>query len=94
MSLEQKRLDQNKPFDAKVAAWIPDKEEGFVQGKIVGTKGDLVTVAIPGGDVSQGKGGGRGMGEGCVGRGYERDRERARERMMMSWVKVLYVCWK
>ncbi|XP_043189531.1 myosin heavy chain, muscle-like isoform X6 [Amphibalanus amphitrite] len=50
VSLEQKRLDQNKPFDAKVAAWVPDKEEGFVQGKIVGTKGDLVTVAIPGGD--------------------------------------------
>ena len=56
VSLEQKRLDQNKPFDAKVAAWIPDKEEGFVQGKIVGTKGDLVTVAIPGGDVSCGRG--------------------------------------
>ena len=64
MSLEQKRLDQNKPFDAKVAAWIPDKEEGFVQGKIVGTKGDLVTVAIPGGDVSQGKGRWEGSGRG------------------------------
>ncbi|XP_037068387.1 myosin heavy chain, muscle-like isoform X3 [Pollicipes pollicipes] len=50
VSLEQKRIDQNKPFDAKVAAWVPDAEEGFVQGKITGTKGDLVTVSIPGGD--------------------------------------------
>jgi len=50
VSLEQKRTDQNKPFDAKTAAWIPDEQEGFVQGKITGTKGDLVTITTPAGD--------------------------------------------
>lgn len=52
VSLEQKRIDQTKPYDAKKACWVPDEEEGFVQGEIRGTKGELVTVALPNGEVS------------------------------------------
>lgn len=48
VSLEQKRIDQTKPYDAKKACWVPDDKEGFVLGEIRGTKGDLVTVGIPG----------------------------------------------
>ncbi|CAH1958783.1 unnamed protein product [Acanthoscelides obtectus] len=50
VSLEQKRIDQTKPYDAKKSCWVPDDKEGFVLGEIKGTKGDLVTVAIPGGE--------------------------------------------
>jgi len=52
VSLEQKRIDQTKPYDAKKACWVPDEESGFLQGEIRGTKGDLVTVALPNGEVS------------------------------------------
>lgn len=51
VSLEQKRIDQTKPYDAKKSCWVPDDKEGFVLGEIRGTKGDLVTVGIPGGEV-------------------------------------------
>ncbi|XP_030752193.1 myosin heavy chain, muscle isoform X46 [Sitophilus oryzae] len=44
VSLEQKRIDQTKPYDAKKSCWVPDDKEGFVLGEIRGTKGDLVTV--------------------------------------------------
>ncbi|KAE9530670.1 hypothetical protein AGLY_011132 [Aphis glycines] len=50
VSLEQKRIDQTKPYDAKKACWVPDEESGFLQGEIRGTKGDLVTVALPNGE--------------------------------------------
>ncbi|KAK9752705.1 Myosin head (motor domain) [Popillia japonica] len=50
VSLEQKRIDQSKPYDAKKSCWVPDEKEGFVLGEIRGTKGDLVTVGIPGGE--------------------------------------------
>ncbi|XP_031353329.1 myosin heavy chain, muscle isoform X34 [Photinus pyralis] len=50
VSLEQKRIDQTKPYDAKKACWVPDDKEGFLLGEIRGTKGDLVTVGIPGGE--------------------------------------------
>jgi len=50
VSLEQKRIDQTKPYDAKKATWIPDEKEGFVLGEIKGTKGDLVIVGLPGGE--------------------------------------------
>lgn len=53
VSLEQKRIDQTKPYDAKKACWVPDEDDGFLQGEIRGTKGDLVTVALPSGDVSR-----------------------------------------
>jgi len=50
VSLEQKRIDQTKPYDAKKSCWVPDEKDGFVLGEIRGTKGDLVTVGIPGGE--------------------------------------------
>lgn len=53
VSLEQKRIDQTKPYDAKKSCWVPDEKEGFVLGEIRGTKGDLVTVAVPGGEVKE-----------------------------------------
>lgn len=53
VSLEQKRIDQTKPYDAKKSCWVPDDKEGFVLGEIRGTKGDLVTVGIPGGEVKK-----------------------------------------
>ncbi|KAK2711652.1 hypothetical protein QYM36_012690 [Artemia franciscana] len=49
VSLEMKRQDQTKPYDGKTMTWIADEKEGFVIGNIKGTKGDLVTVALPGG---------------------------------------------
>ena len=51
ISLEQKRIDQSKPYDGKKACWVPDEKEGFVLGEIRGTKGDIVTVGLPGGEV-------------------------------------------
>ncbi|GLH07674.1 Myosin heavy chain, muscle [Gryllus bimaculatus] len=50
VSLEQKRIDQTKPYDAKKACWVPDEKEGYLLGEIKGTKGDLVTVSLPGGE--------------------------------------------
>jgi len=50
VSLEMKRADQAKPYDGKKACWVPDEKEGFLQGEIQGTKGDLVTVKVPGGE--------------------------------------------
>ncbi|CAF4907723.1 unnamed protein product [Pieris macdunnoughi] len=50
VSLEQKRIDQSKPYDGKKACWVPDEKEGFLQGEIKATKGDLVTVNLPGGE--------------------------------------------
>ncbi|XP_063624538.1 myosin heavy chain, muscle isoform X42 [Cydia splendana] len=50
VSLEQKRIDQSKPYDGKKACWVPDEKEGFLQGEIKATKGDLVTVGLPGGE--------------------------------------------
>ncbi|KAG5675242.1 hypothetical protein PVAND_005159 [Polypedilum vanderplanki] len=50
VSLEQKRIDQSKPYDAKKACWVPDEKEGYVLGEIKSTKGDLVTVSVPGGE--------------------------------------------
>ena len=47
VSLEQKRLDGTKPYDAKTACWIPDAKEGFLLGKIVGSSGDKTTVQLP-----------------------------------------------
>jgi len=50
VSLEQKRIDQSKPYDAKKSCWVPDEKEGYVLGEIRATKGDLISVAIPGGE--------------------------------------------
>ncbi|XP_032452633.1 myosin heavy chain, muscle isoform X15 [Nasonia vitripennis] len=51
VSLEQKRIDQTKPYDAKKACWIPDEKEGYLLGEIKATKGDIVSVGLPGGEV-------------------------------------------
>uniref|UniRef100_A0A1B6DC75 Myosin motor domain-containing protein n=1 Tax=Clastoptera arizonana TaxID=38151 RepID=A0A1B6DC75_9HEMI len=50
VSLEQKRIDQSKPYDGKKACWVPDEAEGFLQGEIKATKGDMVTVSLPNGE--------------------------------------------
>ncbi|CAG0889215.1 unnamed protein product [Darwinula stevensoni] len=50
ISLEQKRKDQTKPYDAKKACWVPDDKDGFVLGELKGTKGDMATVGLPGGE--------------------------------------------
>ena len=52
VSLEQKRIDQTKPYDGKKATWVPDEKEGFLLGEIKGTKGELVVVGFAGGEVS------------------------------------------
>merc|ERR1719446_1594200 len=44
ISLEQKRIDQSKPYDGKKACWVPCEKDGFQLGEIQGTKGDLVSV--------------------------------------------------
>lgn len=51
VSLEQKRIDQSKPYDSKKTCWIPDEKEGFLLGEIKATKGDIVSVGIAGGEV-------------------------------------------
>lgn len=51
VSLEQKRIDQTKPYDAKKACWVPDEKEGYLLGEIKATKGDVVSVGLPGGEV-------------------------------------------
>jgi myosin heavy chain 6/7 len=48
ISMEMKRQDQTKPYDAKKACWVPHDTEGFMQGEIQGTKGDLVIVKLEG----------------------------------------------
>ncbi|XP_021957436.1 myosin heavy chain, muscle [Folsomia candida] len=50
ISLEMKRADQTKPYDAKTTCWIPDDKECFALGCITGTKGDNVTVKLPDGN--------------------------------------------
>ncbi|KXJ68998.1 hypothetical protein RP20_CCG000603 [Aedes albopictus] len=50
ISEEMKRADQSKPYDAKKACWVPDEAEGYLLGEIKATKGELVTVALPGGE--------------------------------------------
>lgn len=51
VSLEQKRIDSSKPYDAKKSCWVPDEKEGYVIGEIQATKGEIITVKIPGGEV-------------------------------------------
>lgn len=51
VSLEQKRIDQSKPYDSKKACWVPDEKEGYVLGEIKATKGEIVSVGVPGGEV-------------------------------------------
>ncbi|XP_050734444.1 myosin heavy chain, muscle-like [Eriocheir sinensis] len=48
ISMEMKMKDATKPYDSKKSCWIPDEKEGFVEGEIQGTKGDLITVYAAG----------------------------------------------
>ena len=39
---------KNKPYDAKKACWVPDKETGgFIKGHIESTDGEKVTIKLP-----------------------------------------------
>ncbi|XP_034099107.1 myosin heavy chain, muscle isoform X21 [Drosophila nasuta] len=51
VSLEQRRIDQSKPYDSKKNCWVPDEKEGYLLGDIKATKGDIVSVGLPGGEV-------------------------------------------
>ncbi|KAG7174229.1 Myosin heavy chain, muscle-like 6 [Homarus americanus] len=44
ISMEQKMKDQSKPYDPKKSCWVPHDKEGFIEGDMQGTKGDLITV--------------------------------------------------
>ncbi|XP_071512368.1 myosin heavy chain, muscle-like [Panulirus ornatus] len=44
ISMEMKMQDATKPYDPKKSCWVPDAKDGFLEGEIQGTKGDLVTV--------------------------------------------------
>ncbi|XP_045582192.1 myosin heavy chain, muscle [Procambarus clarkii] len=48
ISMENKMQDATKPYDPKKSCWVPDPKEGFIEGEIHGTKGDLVTVYAAG----------------------------------------------
>nr|XP_053645271.1 myosin heavy chain, muscle-like [Cherax quadricarinatus] len=48
ISREMRIKDQSKPYDAKKSCWVPDPKEGFLEGLIQGTKGDLITVLANG----------------------------------------------
>uniref|UniRef100_A0A034VDP4 Myosin heavy chain, muscle n=1 Tax=Bactrocera dorsalis TaxID=27457 RepID=A0A034VDP4_BACDO len=50
VSLEQRRIDQSKPYDSKKNCWVPDEKEGYLLGEIKATKGDIVSVSLPGGE--------------------------------------------
>merc|ERR1712179_347855 len=45
---EMKLKDMAKPYDAKTDCWVVDAKEGYALGKIVGTKGNMVTVEAGG----------------------------------------------
>ncbi|KAM7353235.1 myosin heavy chain isoform 21-T21 [Cochliomyia hominivorax] len=53
VSLEQRRIDQSKPYDSKKNCWVPDEKEGYLLGEIKATKGDIVSVGLPGGEVKE-----------------------------------------
>jgi myosin heavy chain 6/7 len=52
LSLEQKRIDQSKPYDGKKACWVPEEKELYVQGEIKSMKGDIATVSMSNGEVN------------------------------------------
>ena len=40
----KKMMEEQGPFDAKTACWVPDHKEGYLKANITVTKGDDVTV--------------------------------------------------
>lgn len=53
LSLEQKRIDQSKPYDGKKACWVPDEKELYLMAEIKSMKGDIATVDMPTGGVNK-----------------------------------------
>ncbi|PAV73183.1 hypothetical protein WR25_14293 isoform F [Diploscapter pachys] len=45
-SREEMIKDQSKAYDSKKNCWVPDEEEGYVEGIIKKTEGDMIQVAI------------------------------------------------
>ncbi|KAK6046878.1 myosin SH3-like domain protein [Cooperia oncophora] len=45
-SREQMLADQSRPYDSKKNVWVPDTEEGYIEGIITKTTGDNVTVNL------------------------------------------------
>lgn len=41
---EMRRIDMARPYDGKTACWTPDEKECYIQGNIVGQKGNIITV--------------------------------------------------
>ncbi|CAD6189289.1 unnamed protein product [Caenorhabditis auriculariae] len=52
-SREQMLEDQSRPYDSKKNVWIPDAEEGYIEGIITKTSGDTVTVSVGPGSEKQ-----------------------------------------
>ena len=50
VSLEQKRIDQTKPYDAKKSIWVPDDNGGFVEALLESEAGGK-TIAMVGHEV-------------------------------------------
>ena len=48
ISVEQKMLDQTKPYDPKKSCWVPDPADGFVEG-LIQEAGDKVKVQLKSG---------------------------------------------
>ncbi|KAF1768356.1 hypothetical protein GCK72_000168 [Caenorhabditis remanei] len=53
-SREQQLADQSRPYDSKKNVWVPDPEEGYIEGEIKGPgpKADTVIVTAGGKDVT------------------------------------------
>lgn len=43
---EQQLEDQSRPYDSKKNVWIPDAEEGYIEGEIKKTQGAEVVVSL------------------------------------------------
>lgn len=46
VSTEQKRMDQQKPYDPKKSVWTPDDSGGFVEGLLQSDDGKKAVVLI------------------------------------------------
>ena len=46
VSMEMKRADMLKPYDAKKSYWVPDESGGFVEGSLVSDDGKKAVVMI------------------------------------------------
>ena len=53
LAIDRKKLleEADKDYDGKTSCWVPDHKEGYIKGKIIGTKGEEVTVLSEKGEV-------------------------------------------